>query len=497
MEGIWQLRKSGTERKRPLYVLFRFLTSDPGQVKTATPSVDSAQETFMSDAADREPLLIWWQDRGQDAEEARVANARQKRRTAAALVGAAVVILSLGMLSRWLGRVRYPDKWDPKVAAIAADVERLRGLKFKRPVYVRSVPEEKFDAGDDASDTKWRSTDDLDSKKVTFICSRRPDFQRPPCQQLNTGFEIDPVASTLRAMHVTDVKSVVSGLPMDIQNSVVVARYDADRKRVEVRGSVEGVPKSVIAHELTHVLQDQHFGFNCECLTLDESLGFRSLVEGDASRIEMLYSAKRPPDKADLDATEALDEQVSTRVNETMEEESLDPKSANLQLELAVFPYFEGQSFVEKLFESGGQKAVDAAFAKPPRSAAEILRQKTLPRRTTLEKPYQDELAYNKRSIPIGVWYWRESLRNAGLGSSIDDVIASWTDEAAIVHSDYQGKVVCFTSRIALSGPKAEKAADAYKELADQFSRGLFRNDLDEPVPSITIGGCDPKGFPA
>jgi hypothetical protein len=65
----------------------------------------------------------------------------------------------------------------------------------------------------------------------------------------------------LRAMHVADAKSQASGFAMNIQDAVVIARYDKEKKRIDIRGPIDGVPKSVIAHVLTHVLQDQHFGF--------------------------------------------------------------------------------------------------------------------------------------------------------------------------------------------------------------------------------------------
>ena len=50
--------------------------------------------------------------------------------------------------------------------------------------------------------------------------------------------------------------------------------------------------RSTLAHELTHVLQDQHFGLNREFDTDGEASVFRALVEGDANRIEAVYADK-------------------------------------------------------------------------------------------------------------------------------------------------------------------------------------------------------------
>jgi hypothetical protein len=448
--------------------------------------------------ADSEEFFsTYWERVQQRAEAARAEQSRQKRRAAAALVGLAVVVVSLGMLSRWLGRVRYPSRWDPKVASLAAETERLRGLKFKRPVYVRSVPAAEFDATDKATESGWKYDSGANSDDVVFRCSRSA-FGSPPCEGAG-GKQIDPVGSVLRALRIVDAKSPAFGMPMSIDGSLVIARYDDKRKRVDIRGPIDGVPHAVLVHELTHVLQDQHFGFRCNCPSLDQSLGYRSLIEGDASRIEARFTASHVLAPKEVMAVEALDTDTTKRVEAARDEESLDETTFDLRLSLAYFPYNEGQEFVLDLEKGGGQPAIDAAFRKPPRSTAEVFRRKILGQQISLAIPPHDG-AYNNRSFPIGAWYWREALRANGLGDNIDAVTSAWASEATVVFAAGLSNNVCFESRIALVGPQADAAATALKNLSLKLHSGTFDKSYEAvkgalSADSVTIGACDPVGI--
>jgi hypothetical protein len=444
-----------------------------------------------------EYISTHWDRVEQRAKAARAARSKQRRRTAAALVGLALVIISLGMASRWLGRVRYPDKWDPKVASLAAETERLRGLKFKRPVYVRSVPATEFDATDKATESGWKYDSGSNSDDVVFRCNRSA-FGSPPCEGAG-GKQIDPVGSVLRALRILDAKSPAFGMPMSIDGSLVIARYDDKRKRVDIRGPIDGVPHAVLVHELTHVLQDQHFGFHCNCPSLDQSLGYRSLIEGDASRIEERFTASHVLAPKEIMASEALDIDTTKRVEAARDEDSLDETTFDLRLGLAYFPYKEGQEFVLDLEKAGGQSAIDAAFRKPPRSTAEVFRRKILGNQISLAIPLHDG-AYNKRSFPIGAWYWREALRANGLGNDVDAVTSAWASEATVVFAAGFSNHVCFESRVALLGPQADAAAAALKELSFKLESGTFDKSYEVvrgalSADSVTIGACDPVGI--
>jgi hypothetical protein len=114
---------------------------------------------------------------------------------------------------------------------------------------------------------------------------------------------------------------------------------------------------------MTHVLQDQHFGLGRldQLASTDEQDGFRALVEGDATRIENRYIDTLSP--ADH---RAYDEATS---NDTPDLSAVPP----VLLTLFGAPYVLGTDLVDLVDETGGDKAVNAAFDSPPASDAMLL----------------------------------------------------------------------------------------------------------------------------
>jgi len=101
---------------------------------------------------------------------------------------------------------------------------------------------------------------------------------------------------------------------------------------------------SILAHELTHVLQGMNFNTSAPT-TLDESLAYQTLIEGDAGFTAKLFCI----------ATELCE--PSKRVELPLN----DPRMA-----VALFPYAYGEAFVEALYEVGGWGLVNRAHEKPP-----------------------------------------------------------------------------------------------------------------------------------
>src|SRR4029450_7897565 len=66
--------------------------------------------------------------------------------------------------------------------------------------------------------------------------------------------------------------------------------YQPSSRSITVaRGSFDALTKVVVAHELTHALDDQHFDIDAGdrmSRSLLASNGYRAVVEGDAQRIE-------------------------------------------------------------------------------------------------------------------------------------------------------------------------------------------------------------------
>jgi hypothetical protein len=125
--------------------------------------------------------------------------------------------------------------------------------------------------------------------------------------------------------------------------------------------------KPVMAHELTHALQDQHFNLRhfekWPKGDSDAELAAHSLIEGDATLAMTIYMAKNP--------MVALAFMRSLGSSSTASEQF---KQAPRALrESLVFPYEQGSEWATQLYKRGGWSMVSQAFTKLPQSTEQIL----------------------------------------------------------------------------------------------------------------------------
>jgi hypothetical protein len=161
---------------------------------------------------------------------------------------------------------------------------------------------------------------------------------------------------SLEAMRRSELTGQVAGL------------YVPQTGRLYVLGSGGAAPRSVIAHEVTHALQDEHFMisrgvFDVRPRDRDAELAAQALVEGDATDVQARYVAG-------LSAGDLIGELARTLGS--IPSVSAGGEVPYLQREL-VYPYNAGQEFVKALRERGGQRLLDRAFRHPPRTTAAVL----------------------------------------------------------------------------------------------------------------------------
>src|SRR5690349_1693156 len=125
--------------------------------------------------------------------------------------------------------------------------------------------------------------------------------------------------------------------------------------------------KPVMAHELTHALQDQHFNLKrfdkWPKGDSDAELAAHSLIEGDATLAMTLYMAKNP--------LVALAFIKSLGSQETSTEQF---KAAPRALrESLLFPYEAGSTWATAVYRRGGWDLVSKAFTKLPQSTEQII----------------------------------------------------------------------------------------------------------------------------
>jgi hypothetical protein len=125
--------------------------------------------------------------------------------------------------------------------------------------------------------------------------------------------------------------------------------------------------KPIMAHELTHALQDQHFNLrrfeHWPKGDSDAELAAHALIEGDATLAMALYVANNP-----LRALLFL-KSLGTAAISSAELE----KAPRAMRESLLFPYQEGTDWTRSLYKQGGWDRVSKAFTELPQSTEQIM----------------------------------------------------------------------------------------------------------------------------
>ena len=125
--------------------------------------------------------------------------------------------------------------------------------------------------------------------------------------------------------------------------------------------------KPVMAHELAHALQDQHFNLRrfekWPKGDSDAELAAHSLIEGDATLAMTLYMAKNPM------VALAFIRSITTN-NTASDQFKQAPRALR---ETLLFPYEQGSEWASRVYKRGGWPMVSAAFTKLPQSTEQII----------------------------------------------------------------------------------------------------------------------------
>ena len=150
--------------------------------------------------------------------------------------------------------------------------------------------------------------------------------------------------------------------------------------------------KVVLAHELTHALQDQNFGlekFLRAAREDDDATGARqAIIEGYATAAMMQYLIQ-PARLTDLPSLQPLIDQV---VHQQMAEFPAFSSAPFFFRFEALFPYSQGMTFIEQGLSQGGWGKLNTLFASPPSTTKEIFEpevyfEKKSPPKVTLTRP--------------------------------------------------------------------------------------------------------------
>ncbi len=125
----------------------------------------------------------------------------------------------------------------------------------------------------------------------------------------------------------------------------------------------------VLAHELAHALQDQHFSLEHRLgpsSNDDRTLAFRAVAEGDATLVEYGYLLGG--------VGEGFVAQVNQRLHGKIEKTRSDLSGVPRVLaDRFLFQYFAGASFVSRLLAESGWSGINRLYDFPPLSTEQVL----------------------------------------------------------------------------------------------------------------------------
>lgn len=291
-------------------------------------------------------------------------------------------------------RVPVPGSIQAVLPGLEAFVAKERGLPFKVPVEVELVGEVEFRS-------RVQELDDEDRE------------------------ELRDVQAVLFAMGLLEEDVDLEEVVKSFSGESILGFYDPESKELVIRGtSPTPFVRSVLVHELTHALEDQHFDLNREDLGDEATIGFEALAEGSALRIEDRYrqSLSRQDRRQADEAEEEFGEGVSNDVPEV------------IQLAFG-FAYAYGPDLVRTIVRAGGQSRLDAAFTTdPPRSSEQVLDPRRylrgdVPRAVPIPKPDRDafdegEIGQLFLILMLRVEIDDEAARSASRGWGGDSYVA-------------------------------------------------------------------------
>lgn len=166
---------------------------------------------------------------------------------------------------------------------------------------------------------------------------------------------------------------------LDLYTERPLGFYDPEKKefyiveRESEQNFEENPPESVIIHELTHALQDQHFDLGSlptnRNPNQDRALSVEALIEGGAMLVEL--SNLSGEGNLDKIFREDLESKFRERLNSITKNERENDMPLILEKTLT-FPYYAGSIFVNAI-KKENWKSVNRAYSDPPLSTEQVL----------------------------------------------------------------------------------------------------------------------------
>jgi hypothetical protein len=229
--------------------------------------------------------------------------------------------------------------------------------------------------------------------------------------------------------------------------------------------------KMVMAHELTHALEDQHFQIEAWVKAArpndDAELAREAVLEGSAMAAMVDYllqgTGRSLQDLPDIDPSMLIGDMESTPMLK---------KAPAFLKDALIFPYLDGLNFSAAVFKPAGWSALPGVFTKPPVSTQQILHPDlyrsgkvsspvAVP---SMDKALGPDWAKLEDNV-MGEFGWKEVLKEFLGEARATDRSAAWDGDRYVTFEQKQTKRLVLVTRLRLAtDQEAAQFFSAYSE---------------------------------
>jgi len=190
-----------------------------------------------------------------------------------------------------------------------------------------------------------------------------------------TPAELHGEEAALKAFGIVEPSFNLEDFLVTFYTEQAAGFYDPHRQTMFMADWVEPEQqKIVLAHELTHALQDQSFDlwrFAHSVRDNDDAVNAReALVEGYATLSMMQVMLGTLP----IENVPSLDTMLEQGVKQSMSQFPVFSRAPFFLRFQLLFPYVQGMEFCRRALELGGWNRLNQTFADPPRNTREIFK---------------------------------------------------------------------------------------------------------------------------
>ncbi len=217
-----------------------------------------------------------------------------------------------------------------------------------------------------------RGLEELEPIDVRFMTV--DELEQMLIDDLNEDYTAEEWArdeSLLKLMGFLEESDDYYDIMLGLYTEQIAGFYDPEEKYLAIISEGEdmnAMDEIYLSHEITHALQDQHYHLdqppydNPDSTNLDADYAATCLIEGDATLTMTFYQETLSYE----DLMEIMEDYGDTETSK------FDEAPQYIQDSL-LFPYTEGEAFVNVLYDREEFETIDAAYSDPPASTEQVM----------------------------------------------------------------------------------------------------------------------------